>query len=302
MAKEIDVYQSQAVDRGFKGVWIPANLWLSNLSLQEKHLIVEIDSLSRGERGCFKSNKELGRHMQLSASRVSSIISGLCEKGLIRVDQVKSGKQCVERRIFMMCRVEDIGQNGLPNTYFKNERGIQFPKGGISDSVRPPFENSEESNTLSNTIEKTHITSIPAEVDQHQPETEIVKDMFGSDDRKTNDKVCPWEEILDIWAEVMPDKPQPARNLWVGTARAADLSNRWKACFSIKHEQTGKPFYTDKESGLDWWRRFFTYLRKSDWLMGRVVGANGTAFRNMKIDWIVKKGNFVKILENTYHR
>ncbi len=44
-------------ERGFKGVWIPAALWLDrNLSITEKVMLVEIDSLDAGPRGCYASN------------------------------------------------------------------------------------------------------------------------------------------------------------------------------------------------------------------------------------------------------
>ena len=41
------------MQRNFKGVWIPREVWLSEeLSLMEKVLFVEIDSLDN-ERSCF---------------------------------------------------------------------------------------------------------------------------------------------------------------------------------------------------------------------------------------------------------
>lgn len=104
---------------------------------------------------------------------------------------------------------------------------------------------------------------------------------------------CPHMEILDLWAEVMPDKPQPAKNLWQGTARASHLANRWKAGFTIKHERTGEPLYTDRETGIAWWGRFFNFLRKSDFLMGD--------HRWFKLEWVAKRENFVKIMEMSYH-
>lgn len=104
---------------------------------------------------------------------------------------------------------------------------------------------------------------------------------------------CPHMEIIDLWAEVMPDKPQPAKNLWQGTERARHLAARWKAGFSIKHERTGKPLYTTREEGIEWWGRFFKFLRKSPFLMGDN--------RWFKLAWVVKRENFVKIMELSYH-
>lgn len=112
---------------------------------------------------------------------------------------------------------------------------------------------------------------------------------------------CPHDEILDIWREVMYDKPQPSKNLWPTSKRASDLASRWKLGFSLKKESTGEPFYVDVNTGLDWWRRFFKYMRKSDFLMGKTAAVGQREFV-LKIDWVVNKNNFVKIMENTYHR
>ena len=104
---------------------------------------------------------------------------------------------------------------------------------------------------------------------------------------------CPHNEIIDLWAEIMPDKPQPSKNMWQGTERARHLAARWKAGFAIKHERTGEPLYTDLQSGLDWWSRFFRFPRKSEFLMGDN--------RWFKLAWVAKRENFVKIMEMDYH-
>lgn len=89
--------------RAFRGVWIPAELWLdTSLSLQEKVMLVEIDSLQHPERGCYKSNSKLADFFQLSRNRVSEIISSLKSKGYITVENVREGKRIVERRIYMV--------------------------------------------------------------------------------------------------------------------------------------------------------------------------------------------------------
>ncbi|MBS3668007.1 hypothetical protein [Vreelandella boliviensis] len=42
-------------ERAFRGVWIPAEIWLNReLSLQEKVMLIEIDSLQHQQKGCFK--------------------------------------------------------------------------------------------------------------------------------------------------------------------------------------------------------------------------------------------------------
>jgi hypothetical protein len=71
-------------NRDFKGVWIPKEIWLNDkLSLIEKCLLVEIDSLDNSDRGCFASNEYLASFVQLSEGRVANIISDLKKRGFI---------------------------------------------------------------------------------------------------------------------------------------------------------------------------------------------------------------------------
>lgn len=79
------VVVEQSSQREFKGIWIPKEIWLNNeLSLQEKVMLAEIDSFET-KNGCFASNSYLGSVIQLSPSRVSSIISNL-----IRLEYINS--------------------------------------------------------------------------------------------------------------------------------------------------------------------------------------------------------------------
>lgn len=118
--------------RAFRGVWIPAEIWLSrDLTLQEKVMLVEIDSLQAGERGCYKSNKRFAEFFQLSPSRVSEIISGLAKKGWLRIEQIRNGKQVIERRLFIACPLTGP------------EEGIRETEGGYSGNAANPIRNPE---------------------------------------------------------------------------------------------------------------------------------------------------------------
>lgn len=117
-----------------------------------------------------------------------------------------------------------------------------------------------------------------AEVDKSPPEIKLPD--------------CPHQEILKLWAEVMPEKRQPSKNLWSGSPREKALATRWKQCFSLKRDSDNKVFYTNREEGIDWWRRFFKYLRKSPFLMESDF---------VDLEWICKRKWFERILERKYH-
>lgn len=80
------------LSRGFKGVWIPREVWLSDkLTMIEKIIFVEIDSLDSLGQGCFASNKYLAEFCGCSVPTVTRSISKLSKLGLINFEG--SGKQ-----------------------------------------------------------------------------------------------------------------------------------------------------------------------------------------------------------------
>lgn len=72
--------------RDFKGVWIPKEVWLDGrLSMLDKGILTEIDSLDMGESGCFASNEHLAEFCQCSERKVSESISKLIDLGYVTV-------------------------------------------------------------------------------------------------------------------------------------------------------------------------------------------------------------------------
>lgn len=85
--------------RGFKGIWIPCEIWVSkDLSIQEKFFLAEIDSLET-EEGCYASNKYFAEFFDLSERRISQIIKDLKSKDYIKVSFQMEGRQIIKRFI-----------------------------------------------------------------------------------------------------------------------------------------------------------------------------------------------------------
>jgi hypothetical protein len=124
-------------NRDFKGVWIPKEVWLNeNLSIVEKCLLVEIDSLDNSERGCFASNEYLANFFKLSESRMANIISDLKKRGFIN-------------QIFF-----DGRQRGL--RIVKSEVWFtENDKADYSKTVKLPYRKREHNNTLNKTTNNT---------------------------------------------------------------------------------------------------------------------------------------------------
>lgn len=91
---------NEPMQRDFKGVWIPREIWLNNeLNWTEKLLLIEIDSLQRNKE-CFATNDYFAKFLGLSKDRISKLISHLKKLGYIEVKIVyKDGTKQIDKRI-----------------------------------------------------------------------------------------------------------------------------------------------------------------------------------------------------------
>lgn len=157
--------------RDFRGIWIPADLWLTKeLTVGEKLMYVEIESLSRLQRGCFASNAHFAEMFNISTSRVSEIISSLASKGFVMVEQNRQGVRTVQRVIKVIPRYETSSENT------KNP----FGKGDEGSSEKTKGKNTELSNTEKNEKNPCH--------------------------QQAEDVPC--DEIFEVYERVLPTKPR----------------------------------------------------------------------------------------------
>ena len=74
------------LQRDFKGIWIPKEVWLDKrLNALDKIILMEIHSLDNEEKGCYASNKYLSEFCQCTETKVSTTISKLKEFGYIEL-------------------------------------------------------------------------------------------------------------------------------------------------------------------------------------------------------------------------
>ena len=132
-------------NRDFKGVWIPKEVWLNkDLSIIEKCLLVEIDSLDNGEKGCFASNEYLATFFNLSESRMANIISDLKKRGFINqiyFDGRQRGLRIVKSEVWF----------------------TENNKADLSKTIKQTTRKREHNNTMSKTINNTINNSIENE-------------------------------------------------------------------------------------------------------------------------------------------
>ena len=104
--------------RVFKGVWIPVEIWDSNLSLQEKIIWTEIKYLD-GPEGCYASNEYFRKFMGFEAlSRIVDLITKLKKRGLVYCREGEDGLNG-NPRILRICN--NYPPAGIPATPTSNE-------------------------------------------------------------------------------------------------------------------------------------------------------------------------------------
>jgi len=91
---------------------------------------------------------------------------------------------------------------------------------------------------------------------------------------------CPHQQIIALYHEVLPECPAVVD--WT-PARAQQLRTRWNE--------------DPRRQNLDWWRRYFEYVKRCGFLVGR-----GTGDRPFLADleWLTKASNFTKVREGKY--
>lgn len=126
----------------------------------------------------------------------------------------------------------------------------------------------------------------------------ITKDIKNKDIKNTSYSMpespdsdgCPQQKVLAVYREELPSLTQP--RTWRSNDATA-LRARWN-----EKKKEGK--FSTPEEGLDYFRKFFRYVARSPFLMGKVANRDGRAFQ-ADIRWLIKAANFDKVLEGKYH-
>lgn len=111
------------MERDFKGVWIPKEIWLNDeLSAIDKIILTEINSLDSDEHGCFASNEYLAKFCQVSTVTVSRSISKLCNLGLLQIKSFDGRRREIKSSLIKMIR-QDF-QNDKSDVSICNDNNI----------------------------------------------------------------------------------------------------------------------------------------------------------------------------------
>ena len=110
---------------------------------------------------------------------------------------------------------------------------------------------------------------------------------------------CPHGAILDLFADKLPELPQPRRSLWSSSKNAEALRSRWRWVLTSRHEsgpRKGQRLAECEADAVAWFGRFFEYVGKCPLLMG------DKGEWRAELGWLVKRENFAKVIQGNYER
>jgi hypothetical protein len=177
---------------------------------------------------------------------------------------------------------------GVCVLYPENTQKKQNQKGQISIQIR------DRSGTDKGQIRFINNNMLEDEKNRKGTDKEQIRDRSGSTTKDPNPKpnkyVCPQSQIVDLYHDSLPELARV--KIW-SEERQAALRARWTQAVSNNNGL--------KSSSIEWWKGFFEYIKESDFLMGRTEPHTGRKRFKANLEWIVKKKNFINILEGKYH-
>ena len=155
----------------------------------------------------------------------------------------------------------------------------------LDKSVWKPIHRSE--GTLENDNPEVRETETRGQTDQNQrsegaDKVTHIKVTHVREREGKKPPSCPYQSIVDIYHEVLPELPMVKE---LTETRKRQLKARW--------------FSKPERQSLDYWQKYFKYVRESLFLMGQ-ANTNGHKFQ-ANFEWLTKESNFIKTLEGQYH-
>lgn len=144
---------------------------------------------------------------------------------------------------------------------------------------RAPITNKEQIRT-NNTIRENS----PSDDFSLEP---VSEDSTSQKIQSSNPLSCPYEELATLYNQVLGQDLGECRKL--SPARKTALRSLWNECIKDKD-------FNDKDGGLAYFNRYFTFVRNTPFLVGKE-----TAWK-ANFDWILKNNNYIKICEGFYNR
>ena len=262
--------------RRFDGVWIPAEIWLSEtLSLIDKIVLTEINSLDNEETGCYASNQYLAKFCQCSERKITDSITKLKKMGLIeqisfngrtRILKIvrQSSKNCYAESQILLGEIYNIDYNinnkeNILKESSENQKQCNYSNSNLTSSTMVDIESvgpSSKTNAL--TREKLSIIDTSRAFENKPSCTNKLSVDSG---KEKEDKIL---DIYNYWNSLGKPTHTKLTDTFVKAIKKAlktySSEEIKKAILNYKTVLNDKEYYFDYIWGLD------TFLKQSNCL------------------------------------
>lgn len=261
-----------------------------------KLVLLKLADNANDKGECFPSYQHIADQCEISRRAVMGHIQALEKAGYLKIKRRKNGKENQSNVFYLTLKKggESTALGGSELSAPPSERNAPPSESaalGGSESGSPITSHSSEPIIEPTPLPPNSAGKVDA-VASANPDG--LAGVIGDDQKPTTAKPrrryeAPVSELVAIYNEetagVLPAVQK------ITDSRIKAVNARWLQFLNSK-TLTGEVRYSDRESGLVWWRKFFRKVLLNE----RWCGGSGIEW-TADFDWIVKQSNFVKILE-----
>lgn len=246
--------------------------WPLEMSPAQKSVLISLADNSSDEGVCWPSIKTICKRTCLSERSVQRAINWLEDQDIL-VRDLRYKRSTVYE--FNLDRLDNF--NPVTVT----------PDRVTGDTVTPSTPSLCRINPV--TVTPRTIIEPPIEPSPLVDDENIdqLDDAFEEKTQPISDKhkkpKIPYQKIVELYESILPELP--CVNLLTET-RKAHIRARWH-----DHQQ---------HQNLEFWQDYFSLVKKSPFLLGKVAGKNGGKPFRANLDWLINSSNFVKVTEGNY--
>ena len=258
-----------------------------------KAVLIELANCLNDSTGkCYPSIAHISRVTELKPDTVSAATKHLEAIGLIRRTKISTEKgHGIQYELIGYSKTEDsieLSESHFPENGDTPESGItpnlgeHTPENGVAHYP----ENGDRTYKKEKEITGNTIIRENSPSDDFSLEP-VSEDSTSQKIQSSNPLSCPYEELATLYNQVLGQDLGECRKL--SPARKTALRSLWNECIKDKD-------FNDKDEGLAYFKRYFTFVRNTPFLVGKE-----TAWK-ANFDWILKNNNYIKICEGFYNR
>lgn len=255
-----------------------------------KAVLLELANCFNSETGkCCPSLDHICEVTELQRHTVISAIKFLVEKGFIEKTLIttQKGRASQYRLLGFTDSVKNDTVGSVETDITHGEHSVNSDTmGSVKFSTTDSVKNDTRTSNKNKEIEQVNTIRENSPSDDFSLEP-VSEDSTSQKIQSSNPLSCPYEELATLYNQVLGQDLGECRKL--SPARKTALRSLWNECIKDKD-------FNDKDGGLAYFKRYFTFVRNTPFLVGKE-----TAWK-ANFDWILKNNNYIKICEGFYNR